>query len=84
MLDQIRSLQRGESPPPPIADLIGFTLASVEPGHAMIEFTTEPRHANPMGTLHGGVLCDVAMGMAWAATLGEGETTSCGRCGPGS
>src|SRR5438105_13613557 len=30
-----------------------------------------------MGTLHGGVLCDVAdaaMGMAWAATLGEGET----------
>jgi len=72
MLEQIRSLQRGESPPPPIADLIGFTLASV---------------ANPMGTLHGGVLCDVAdaaMGMAWAATLGEGETTSCGRCGPGS
>jgi len=35
------------------------------------------RHANPMGTLHGGVLCDVAdaaMGMAYAATLGEGET----------
>jgi uncharacterized protein (TIGR00369 family) len=30
-----------------------------------------------MGTLHGGILCDVAdaaMGMAYAATLGEGET----------
>jgi uncharacterized protein (TIGR00369 family) len=30
-----------------------------------------------MGTLHGGVLCDVAdaaMGMAYAATLAEGET----------
>jgi uncharacterized protein (TIGR00369 family) len=30
-----------------------------------------------MGTLHGGVLGDIAdaaMGMAWAATLGEGET----------
>jgi len=44
MLEQIRSLQRGESPPPPIADLIGFTLASVEPGHAVVEFTAEPRH----------------------------------------
>jgi uncharacterized protein (TIGR00369 family) len=30
-----------------------------------------------MGTLHGGVLCDIAdaaMGMAYASTLGEGET----------
>jgi len=77
MLDQIRSLQRGESPPPPISELIGFTLASVEPGRAVVDFTAEPRHANPMGTLHGGILCDIAdaaMGMAWAATLGEGET----------
>jgi len=77
MLEQIRRLQRGESPPPPIAQLIGFTLTSVEPGRAVIDFTAEPRHANPMGTLHGGVLCDIAdaaMGMAWAATLGEGET----------
>src|SRR2546428_6872087 len=77
MLEQIRSLQRGEMPPPPIAQLLGFTLAAVEPGHAVIESTAEPRHANPMGTLHGGVLGDIAdaaMGMAWAATLGEGET----------
>ena len=30
-----------------------------------------------MGTLHGGILCDIAdaaMGMAYASTLGEGET----------
>ncbi|HTO12870.1 MAG TPA: PaaI family thioesterase [Candidatus Binatia bacterium] len=77
MLEQIRRVQRGEAPPAPITALIGFTLASIEPGHAVIDFTAEPRHANPMGTLHGGVLCDVAdaaMGMAWAATLGEGET----------
>ena len=35
------------------------------------------QHANPMGTLHGGVLCDVAdaaMGIAYASTLAEGET----------
>jgi uncharacterized protein (TIGR00369 family) len=77
MLDQILSVHRGEAPPPPIAELIGFTLTSIEPGRAVIDFTAEPRHANPMGTLHGGVLGDIAdaaMGMAWASTLGEGET----------
>ncbi len=77
MLDLIRRVERGEAPPPPVAALIGFRLASVEPGRATIEFQADERHANPMGTLHGGVLCDVAdaaMGMAYAAGLDEGET----------
>jgi uncharacterized protein (TIGR00369 family) len=37
----------------------------------------DERHHNPMGTLHGGVYCDLAdaaMGYAYAATLGGGET----------
>jgi uncharacterized protein (TIGR00369 family) len=40
-------------------------------------FESGPQHANPMGTLHGGILCDVAdaaMGTAVATTLNEGET----------
>ncbi|MGH7414965.1 MAG: PaaI family thioesterase [Candidatus Rokuibacteriota bacterium] len=77
VLDFIRMVQRGEAPPPPIADLIGFTLTLVEPGRAVVAFEAGPRHANPMGTLHGGVLCDIAdaaMGMAYAAGLDEGET----------
>lgn len=77
MLDIIRMGLRGEIPPPPIATLIGFTLISVEPGEAVIEFEATERHANPMGTLHGGVLCDIAdaaMGMAYASTLGDGES----------
>ena len=35
------------------------------------------RHANPMGTLHGGVLCDLAdgaMGFSYASTLEQNET----------
>jgi uncharacterized protein (TIGR00369 family) len=35
------------------------------------------RHANPMGTLHGGVLCDIAdaaMGSAYGTLLDEGES----------
>ena len=76
-LDFIRMVQRGEAAPPPIADLIGFTLTEVDPGRAVVSFDAGPRHANPMGTLHGGVLCDIAdaaMGMAYAASLDEGET----------
>src|SRR2546430_7018791 len=76
MLDLIRQIQRGELPPPPVATLVGFQLTAVEPGHAVVEFQARERHANPMGTLHGGVLCDIAdaaMGMAWASTLDEGE-----------
>jgi uncharacterized protein (TIGR00369 family) len=76
-LDFIRMVQRGEAAPPPIADLIGFTLTEVEPGRAVIALEAGPRHANPMGTLHGGVLCDIAdaaMGIAYAASLDEGET----------
>jgi uncharacterized protein (TIGR00369 family) len=46
-------------------------------GRAAIEFQADDRYANPMGTLHGGVLCDIgdaAMGMAYRSTLAEGET----------
>jgi len=77
MLDLILMSMRGESPPPPIATLIGFTLTSIEPGQAIIDFQATERHANPMGTLHGGILCDIAdaaMGTAYASTLEEGET----------
>jgi uncharacterized protein (TIGR00369 family) len=77
MLDLIRGSLRGEVPPPPIATLIGFSLGEVEPGQMVIEFEATERHANPMGTLHGGVLCDIAdaaMGTAYGSTLEDGET----------
>ncbi len=77
MLDWIQMAMRGKVPPPPIARFIGFTITEVEPGRAVVEFEAGPQHTNPMGTLHGGVLCDIAdaaMGMAYAAALGEGES----------
>ena len=63
--------------PPPIQELIGFEVVALELGMARLELETDERHANPMGTLHGGVLCDVAdaaMGMAYASTLQPGES----------
>ncbi len=74
--DDIQRMVRGEASPP-IATLLGFTLTSAGSGEVFIEFEAAARHANPMGTLHGGVLCniaDAAMGLAYASTLAAGET----------
>jgi uncharacterized protein (TIGR00369 family) len=76
-LAELQQVRDGTRPPPPIAALIGFTLSAVAPGEAVIELVAGRQHANPMGTLHGGVLCDIAdaaMGIAYASTLAEGET----------
>ena len=77
LLDFAVRMMRGEVPHPPVAQLIGFKLTAVEPGKAVFELQADERHANPMGTLHGGIFCDIAdaaMGMAYAATLEEGES----------
>ena len=77
ILDLAQKTLRGEVPRPPVGRLLGFVLESVEPGRAVFEMEADERHHNPMGTLHGGIYCDLAdaaMGYAYAATLGEGET----------
>jgi len=77
MLENARRIIAGELPPSPMALLIGLRLVDIEPGRARFELDADHRHHNPMGTLHGGILCDIAdsaMGMAYASTLGEGES----------
>lgn len=62
---------------PPVAKLIGFEISAMEPDRAVVELNADGRHANPLGTLHGGVLCDIAdaaMGIAFATGLGPGES----------
>jgi uncharacterized protein (TIGR00369 family) len=71
-------LAHGDVPGPSIARTIGFTCTRAELGSATMEMDTDPdRHANPMGTLHGGVLCDLAdaaLGTAMSTTLEDDET----------
>ena len=77
MLERVQAMVRGEAPGPPVARLVGFRVVEVEPGRALFEMEAGPQHANPMGTAHGGILCDLAdaaMGIAYASTLGEGES----------
>ena len=61
----------------PAAELVGFRAVSFGEGKAVFEMDADERHHNPMGTVHGGILCtlaDSAMGFAFASTLGPGES----------
>jgi uncharacterized protein (TIGR00369 family) len=61
----------------PVMRLIGFQAKEIADGRAVVTLVAGPQHANPMGTLHGGILCDIAdaaMGIAFASTLAPKES----------
>jgi uncharacterized protein (TIGR00369 family) len=61
----------------PVARLVGFEAKDIRDGRAGVTLSTGAQHANPMGTLHGGILCDIAdaaMGMTFASALGPEES----------
>ena len=67
----------GHSNDVPVARLIGFEAKEIADGRAVVSLAAGQQHPNPMGTLHGGILCDIAdaaMGMASASTLVPGES----------
>jgi uncharacterized protein (TIGR00369 family) len=69
--------QRATANDVPVARLIGFEAKEIGEGRATVILAAGPQHANPMGTLHGGILCDIAdaaMGIAFASTLAAEES----------
>jgi uncharacterized protein (TIGR00369 family) len=57
---------------------LGLSLIRNGAGKATVEFEVNcERHGNPMGTVHGGLLCEIAdsaMGLAYATTMVPGES----------
>jgi len=75
-LDLLRSIKRGDHPPPPIARLLGYRISDIEKGRAVFEIEPAEYHYNPMGTVHGcviGTILDTAMTAAIMAALPEGS-----------
>lgn len=67
----------GELELAPITSFLGIRPVSLGDGEARIELTADRRLHNAMGTVHGGILCDladVAMGAALATVTEEGES----------
>ncbi len=63
--------------PPPVAELLGIEFVSGGGGECTMRLEAGEQHANPMGTIHGGILgdlADAAMGMAYFSQLEPGES----------
>jgi uncharacterized protein (TIGR00369 family) len=74
-LDFLRAIRDRELPPPPMATLLGMALCRIEPG--LVTFAYEPDESvyNPIGMVHGGVVCtlaDTVIGCAVQTTLEAG------------
>ncbi len=77
LIGKIIAVKNGELPMPPIAKLLNIRLTEVANGKVTMQMPVDGRYANPVGTLHGGVICDLAdavMGTAFATTCEEGDS----------
>ena len=66
-LDFMRALMDGKIPPPPIALLLNMSPAKVDRGLAVFECTPDESVYNPIGFVHGGLVCTLADSVAGCA-----------------
>ena len=70
-LELLRRIVAGEAPGAPVGELIGMRMVAAEPGRVTFELDAGRQHSSPPGTLHGGILCDLADGAMGCANLSE-------------
>ncbi|MEO8262974.1 MAG: PaaI family thioesterase [Pseudolysinimonas sp.] len=74
-LEYLTALAAGDIPAPPIAQTLGFGITSVDRGSVIFSCEPDESHYNPIGVVHGGVLCtllDTVLGCAVHSTLEAG------------
>jgi uncharacterized protein (TIGR00369 family) len=75
--DRLQAMKEGKIDPPPIAKTLGMNLIEAGDGKAVAKLKVDSRFHNPMGTLHGGIMTDLAdmvMGVAVGSLLVDGES----------
>lgn len=72
-LDLLHRIIAGEVQGAAVADLIGMRMVAAEPGRVTFELDAGPEHSSPPGTLHGGILCDLADAAMGCANLSQLE-----------
>jgi uncharacterized protein (TIGR00369 family) len=71
----LEAMIEGRLPPPPMASLVGARLVSVGDGESLFVCTPDESTYNPLGIVHGGLLCtllDFAAGVAVHTLLPAG------------
>src|SRR5215208_1336911 len=75
-IDYLRTMIDGDLPQPPIAGLLQFDLVEVEHGRAVFTCVPDESAYNPIGAIHGGLICtllDSVTGCAVHTTLPQGK-----------
>src|SRR6185503_6029790 len=75
-IDYLRAMVAGDMPPPPIAQLLQFDLVEADPGRVVFTCTPDASAYNPIGAVHGGLVCtllDSVAGCALHSTLPQGK-----------
>lgn len=87
ILDYLNNLIKGELTPDmhthmqyptPISETLGINIKEIGLGTATVQInTTREKHSNQQGTIHGGLICelaDAAIGTAHSTFIPEGES----------
>jgi uncharacterized protein (TIGR00369 family) len=75
-IDYMRAVADGDLPQPPMAGLMQFELVEVDPGRAVFTCVPDESAYNPIGAIHGGLICtllDSVTGCAVHTTLPQGK-----------
>ena len=75
--EKLREIQEGKAEPPGIVKTLGMTVVQFGEGKSKIKMRVDERYHNPMGTLHGGIMTDLAdasMGVALMSLLNNEES----------
>ena len=74
-LELLESVRDGVLPPPPISQLFQMGVTTVEPGRVVFTCELDESAYNPIGVVHGGLVCtllDTVVGCAVHTTLPRG------------
>jgi uncharacterized protein (TIGR00369 family) len=74
-LETVQAIRDGELPPPPIASLLQMDVLDLAEGRVEFGCGVDESVYNPMGAVHGGLLCallDTVVGCAVHTTLPQG------------
>jgi uncharacterized protein (TIGR00369 family) len=77
--EYVEGLAGGQVPPPPMASLLGFRVIEAGEGEVLVVCAPEEAFYNPIGIVHGGLLCtllDTAMGLAVQTLMPPGASFS--------
>jgi uncharacterized protein (TIGR00369 family) len=75
-IEHLRAVRDGALPPPPISGLMSFGITGIEQGEVVFTCTPDESAYNPIGVVHGGLVCtllDSVAGCALHSTLPQGR-----------